>query len=369
MAPACNLVVRACNLVVLADRMVVLACLLATSAFLMLASDRFSVAPARLFVAWAAHVLDHCSILNPWQLVLWGCMLMGSIMAWHHQFAKPPCTGHRREYGLHVALTLLALYSMLPCTKASEVPGLYSVQHVPSHRRELQTAVSTTTGLTSALANTAVGRIVLASGTYYLIAELNITRSVILEAAVAGTVVLDAQASSSSLRRVLYINPGSLGVVQLIGLSITGGHVQNVRATETCKFPIAPMGHPANGLASTFACTTAADAPVNYRGYMPQRPKISHRPDGRLTFCFLFAGRRCLHLLRNGHDNVFLDLREYSQLCACSCSKVPIAPTGRLGKLLTCLPDGKVADALALTHACTTANASFNYSLYEPQRP
>eukprot|EP00900_Chrysochromulina_parva_P017437 jgi/Chrpa1/25695/Chrysochromulina_OHIO_Genome00026081-RA len=84
--------------------------------------------------------------------------------------------------------------------------------------------VSNSAGLTSALANTAVGRIVLASGTYYLTAELSITRSVILEAAVGATVILNAQASSSSPRRVLHINLGSSGVVQLIGLRITGGY-------------------------------------------------------------------------------------------------------------------------------------------------
>ena len=118
---------------------------------------------------------------------------------------------------------------MLPCTKASDVPGLYSVQPVPSHRRELQTAVSNSAGLTSALANTSVGQIVLAPGTYYLSAELSITRSIVLEAAVAGSCVLHAQASSSNQRRVLNINPGSTGVVQLIGLNITGGYV-TVRA-------------------------------------------------------------------------------------------------------------------------------------------
>jgi hypothetical protein len=123
----------------------------------------------------------------------------------------------------------------LPCIEASDVPGLNRGLQlaVPSHRRELQTAVSTSAGLTSALANTAVSRIVLASGTYNLIAELSITRSVILEAAVAGSVILNAQASSSSQRRVLNINPsssGSSGVVQLIGLNITGGYGSSVRA-------------------------------------------------------------------------------------------------------------------------------------------
>ena len=107
---------------------------------------------------------------------------------------------------------------------------MYFVQLVPSHRRELQTAVSTVAGLTNALANTAVAHIVLAPGTYNLIAELIITKSVVLEAAVAGSVVLNAQANSLSPRRVLNINPGSLGVVQLIRLNITGGYTFNVRS-------------------------------------------------------------------------------------------------------------------------------------------
>jgi hypothetical protein len=101
--------------------------------------------------------------------------------------------------------------------------------------------VSTAAGLTSALANTTIGHIVLAPGTYSLSAELSVTRSVILEAAVSGTVVLNAQASSSSQRRVLLINPGSSGVVQLIRLSITGGYIGSVCALRSSKFPSAPM--------------------------------------------------------------------------------------------------------------------------------
>ena len=122
---------------------------------------------------------------------------------------------------------------MLPCTEASYVPGLYRGLQLamPSHRRELQTQVSTSAGLLSALANTAVGRIVLAPGTYILNAQLNVNRSVVLEATVAGSVVLEAQASYLSPRRgVLNINPGSLGVVQVIGLNITGGYMSDVRA-------------------------------------------------------------------------------------------------------------------------------------------
>jgi len=189
------------------------------------------VASARLSVA-PAHGLDGGSIiLIPRQLVCWGCMLMAcSLMAWHHRFAKSPYI-RSQPRGKHEKLvllsTLLALCTMLPCTEATDndVPVINSVQHVlTSHRRALQTAVSTVADLTSALANTAVGRIVLASGTYYLTAELSITRSVILEAAAGATVILNAQGSSSSPRRVLNINPGSSGVVQLFGLRITGGY-------------------------------------------------------------------------------------------------------------------------------------------------
>eukprot|EP00900_Chrysochromulina_parva_P026555 jgi/Chrpa1/8533/Chrysochromulina_OHIO_Genome00011180-RA len=60
--------------------------------------------------------------------------------------------------------------------------------------------------------------------TYNLIFELNITRSIILEAALAGSAILNAQASSLSQRRVLNINPGPSGIVQLFGLGITGGY-------------------------------------------------------------------------------------------------------------------------------------------------
>jgi hypothetical protein len=55
---------------------------------------------------------------------------------------------------------------------------------------------------------------------------------------VAGSVVLDAQASSSSPRRVLYINPGSSGVVQVIGLGITGGYLFNSVRSHVQKFPL-----------------------------------------------------------------------------------------------------------------------------------
>ena len=127
--------------------------------------------------------------------------------------------------------------------------------------------VSTTAGLTSALANTIFGHIVLGPGTYYLSAQLSVTRSVVLEAAVAGSVVLHAQASSSSQRRVLNIDPGSTSVVQLIGFNITGGNT-TVRA-HMSKIFHRPDGKMADVLATTHACTTAGNAPANYSLCVP----------------------------------------------------------------------------------------------------
>jgi len=112
---------------------------------------------------------------------------------------------------------------------------------------------------------------------------------------------------------------------------------------------------------------------------------------GRLTICSLFAGRRCLCQWRLSVNCELPDLLQHSYRSARSCSKVPIAP---MGKLLTCLarlslahrstpggtcsgdlesshrPDGKIADVLAWTLASTTAaDAPVNYRLmYVPQR-
>ena len=77
--------------------------------------------------------------------------------------------------------------------------------------------------LNSALANTAVSHMVLDPGTYFLSGELSITRSVVIEAALAGSVVLDG----GNAFRVLNVNPGSSGVVQLIGLNITRGYINS----------------------------------------------------------------------------------------------------------------------------------------------
>ena len=100
--------------------------------------------------------------------------------------------------------------------------------------------VSTVAGLTSALANTAVAHMILAPGTYFLSCELSVTRSVVIQAAVAGSVVLDGGypvvLDGGFPFRVLNVNPGLSGVVQLIGLNITGGYVRASHALH-CKPP------------------------------------------------------------------------------------------------------------------------------------
>ena len=144
-----------------------------------------------------------------------------------------------------------------------------SVQKPPlsvpsSHHRELQTQVSTVDGLTSALANTEFGHIVLASGTYYLSATLDISRSVIIEAAVAGSVVLDAQGTRSSHRRVLKINSGD---VQLIGLVIYRGH--HIHGGGVYVYA---------GTVTFSSCTITGNTAT-----VSAQAQISHRPDGKFA--------------------------------------------------------------------------------------
>ena len=95
--------------------------------------------------------------------------------------------------------------------------------------------MSDVTGLIDALGNAAVSRIVIAAGHYNLSAQLSVTRSVVIQAEVEGSVVLDAQGNS----RVLNINPGSSDNVQVMGLNITGG-VADVSCYTAMKK--APMG-------------------------------------------------------------------------------------------------------------------------------
>ena len=79
--------------------------------------------------------------------------------------------------------------------------------------------VSDASGLVKAVNESSVGRIVCEDGHYLLNGTLSIARDLYIGAAATGTVVLDAQNRNY---RVLSITAGS---VQLVGLDMTGGHV------------------------------------------------------------------------------------------------------------------------------------------------
>jgi len=169
-----------------------------------------------------------------------------------------------------VRLLVLSFVALGTRAESATTQPFYGAVYGPN-RRELQTAVSTTVStvadLTSTLTNPDIGHIVLAPGTYILSAELSVTRSVIIEAAVAGSVVLNATASGAdgNQRSVLNINPGSSGVVQVNGLNITGGYTVEVSAAET-----------------------SATIPMPFSGVIT-------------CFALVHAGRWCLHRVRHSH--------------------------------------------------------------------
>ena len=122
--------------------------------------------------------------------------------------------------------------SAVPSSHPATEPSLATVA---SRRLQSTTTVSTVAELTAAVTDASISRILLTAGTYTFASgtvcvgqtvgdtsALCIGRDVSLEALEPGTVVLDAQGTSSSPRRVIYVGAGTVG---LIGLSITGGYV------------------------------------------------------------------------------------------------------------------------------------------------
>ena len=102
-----------------------------------------------------------------------------------------------------------------------------------------------------------------------------------------------------------------------------------------------PDGKIADVLAPTHTCTTAY-ASVNYSGCVQQRSlKTSHRPNGKLMFCSLLAGRWCRSLGRHSVNRELPDQLQHSYQCGCSRSKFPIAPMGD-SHFARCLQSGGV---------------------------
>jgi len=145
------------------------------------------------------------------------------------------------------------------------------------------------------------------------------------------------------------------GTVSIVNSQVYSNQATNVRARDFKSSP-RPDGKIPDALASTHSCTTAAAALVNSRMYLPQSLKFSHPPMGDSRFA------RCLQ-----GGGVFVN---GGTVTLSSC----IINGNTAGNVRAHLqkfpwPDVKVADVLAPTHACTTANASVNYRRYVPHRP
>ena len=110
-------------------------------------------------------------------------------------------------------------------------------------------------------------------------------------------------------------------------------------AHSSSKVPIAPMenlltrlprlslGNLRPTLLSSTECTCNRDLECSHCH--------GERPNGKLTFCSLLAGRWCRSLGRHSDHLIVHRKWEHSFRCACSSSKVPNAP---MGKWLMCLP-------------------------------
>ena len=160
------------------------------------------------------------------------------------------CRHTRRPVSTHGVLLLAPLpllvivaLGFVATTSAKDLnpSSVYSLSHTPSDRRALHTVVSDVTSLTSAIADASVSRIIIAPGHYALTVELSVTRSVIIEAEVIGTAVLDAgetvalsYGEEDESRRVMSIDVGPTDTVQLIGLNVTGGSVAGYSSSDAC---------------------------------------------------------------------------------------------------------------------------------------
>jgi hypothetical protein len=122
--------------------------------------------------------------------------------------------------------------------------------------------------------------------------------------------------------------------------------LQSVSAAETLKNSHRPMGNSrfarclqgGGGVAVYGGSVSIVNSQIysNFGEYVRAHVQKFPSAQWETHICLLLAGRRCLRRIRHGHDNVFLDLREYRLRCACSCSKVPIAPMGDSHLLVAC---------------------------------
>ena len=119
-----------------------------------------------------------------------------------------------------------------------------------------------------------------------------------------------------------------------------------------CKLPIAPMGK----WLTCLLCFSLAQLRTTLRsttgGACHRDIESSHRPDGIFTcFALMLAGRRCVH--QRWHGELFIvHHRQRSWLCACSHSKLPIAPMG------FCLVDMSISILILYDGCCLDLSVS-----------
>jgi len=116
----------------------------------------------------------------------------------------------------------------------------------------------------------------------------------------------------------------------------------------------------ADALASTLAqlYATAADASINFRVYVPAVDlKFPHHRREKITFARCSQGGGGVYVA--GGTVAISSCTITGNTATYVRAHVQKFPSPRCGK---------IADVLAPTHACTTANAPVNYRMYVPQR-
>jgi hypothetical protein len=120
------------------------------------------------------------------------------------------------------------------------------------------------------------------------------------------------------------------------------GQLQNVCAAETVDSSHRPDGrltfahclqgggvYVSSGTSVTITSSSIYENTARFvRDHVQKFPSPSRETHGRLTFCSLFAGWRCLCPGWHSGHLIVHHKWERSLQCACSCSIFPIAPMG-----------------------------------------
>ena len=132
------------------------------------------------------------------------------------------------------------------------------------------------------------------------------------------------------------------------------GHLQEVRAAEKLKSSHRPDGKSADALALILALHNWECFGQLQMVRAAETFKSSHRPNGIYTcFALLLAGRRCVHRRWHGELLIVHHHGQQSWRCACSHSKVPIAPMGKMLTRLLGLTLAQLRPTLLSTSECT----------------